>query len=211
MDKIRVLYYGHSCFALRTGGGSVVLDPYEDGSVPGLRLPRGLIADAVYCSHDHSDHNAAQLVGLTGRPAPFPVSYLTVPHDDADGRKRGLTKLTFISACGITVAHLGDIGRLPTAEEYRKLQTADVVMLPCGGYYTIDLRQALELIRNLRKPCLKILMHYRDGSRGYEVLSDISDIQRTIPGVKRLQNSYLDITAGKAVPDEIVTLEPAQD
>ena len=101
MDKIRVLYYGHSCFALRTGGGSVVLDPYEDGSVPGLRLPRGLTADVVYCSHDHSDHNAAQLVGLTGRPAPFPVSYLTVPHDDADGRKRGLTKLTFISACGI--------------------------------------------------------------------------------------------------------------
>ena len=180
MDKIRVFYYGHSCFALRTGGGSVVLDPYEDGSVP-------------------------------GRSAPFPVSYLTVPHDDADGRKRGLTKLTFISACGITVAHLGDIGRLPTAEEYRKLQTADVVMLPCGGYYTIDSRQALELIRNLRKPCLKILMHYRDGSRGYEVLSDISGIQRTIPRVKRLQNSYLDITAGKAVPDEIVTLEPAQD
>ena len=84
-------------------------------------------------------------------------------------------------------------------------------MLPCGGYYTIDSRQALELIRNLRKPCLKILMHYRDGSRGYEVLSDISGIQRTIPGVKRLQNSYLDITVGKAVPDEIVTLEPAQD
>ena len=54
-------------------------------------------------------------------------------------------------------------------------------------------------------------MHYRDGSRGYEVLSDISGIQRTIPRVKRLQNSYLDITAGKAVPDEIVTLEPAQD
>ena len=48
---MRLIWNGHSCFTLETAGGTVVVDPYLDGSVPGL-APIRLRADAVYCSHD---------------------------------------------------------------------------------------------------------------------------------------------------------------
>ena len=54
---MRIIWNGHSCFTLEAAGGTVVVDPYLDGSVPGLE-PLRLKADAVYCSHGHRDHGA---------------------------------------------------------------------------------------------------------------------------------------------------------
>lgn len=208
-EMIRITYYGHSCFEIRTQEGAVILDPYENNSVPGLKLPKHLKADAVYCSHEHADHNAAHLIRLSGRKAPFPVSAITVPHDDAGGSKRGMSNITFLDICGITVAHLGDIGRLPTESEYAELQKADIVMLPCAGFFTISSAQAWEIIQKLKKPSLKILMHFREGKRGYDVQEDIRDIQKNIPGIRRLSETEIDIDP-KNIPDEIITLEPVQ-
>ena len=68
---MRLIWNGHSCFTLETAGGTVVVDPSLDGSVPGL-APIRLRADAVYCSHDHRDHGARELVALTGeKPAQY--------------------------------------------------------------------------------------------------------------------------------------------
>lgn len=209
MSKIQITYYGHSCFGVSTEKGAVILDPYEDGSVPGIELPRGLEADAVYCSHDHADHNAAHLISLSGRPAPFPVSFLTVPHDHHGGKKRGLSRITFLRTDGITIVHLGDIGRLPTEDEYEKLQQADVVMIPCAGYFTVSSKEAEEIIQHLKKPSLKILMHFREGKRGYDVQEDIRSIMKSIPGVKRIPETMLEVDPER-IPDEVITMEAAQ-
>lgn len=209
MKNLTVTYYGHSCFKITAENGSVVLDPYENGSVPGLTLPEHIGADAVYCSHDHADHNAAHLVRLSGKPAPFPVSFLTVPHDNAEGAKRGMSKITFLEVNGMTVAHLGDIGRLPTDDEYGELEQADILMLPCAGYFTISSVQAWQIIQRLKKPSLKILMHFRDGKRGYGVQEDIRGIMKNIPDIKRLPESEIEVDP-ENIPDEIVTMEVCQ-
>ncbi len=208
MGKIRITSYGHSCFKISTESGAVILDPYEDGKVPGLVLPENLEADAVYCSHQHADHNAAHLVRLSGKGEPFKVSFLTVPHDHHGGSRRGMNRITFLQVEGICIAHLGDLGRLPTDEEYESLRKADIVMLPCAGYFTISSEEAREVIQQLKKPSLKILMHFRDGKRGYEVQEDIRDIMKVIPGVKRLPVSELEIDPDR-LPHSVVTLEPA--
>ena len=85
MSKVKIIYYGHSCFKVEALSGSIIFDPYADGSVPGLRLPHGLKADVVSCSHQHDDHNAAELVRTTGDRPMFTVQKLTVPHDHHDG------------------------------------------------------------------------------------------------------------------------------
>ncbi|MFC2662792.1 MAG: MBL fold metallo-hydrolase [Eubacterium sp.] len=207
MSTVTIHYYGHSCFKISSDAGSVILDPYEDGSVPGTLLPRGLEADAVYCSHDHHDHNAAGMIKLSGKPAPFPASFITVPHDDVNGKKRGLCRMTFLQAGGLTIAHLGDLGRLPGDEEYEQLSQADVLLVPCAGYYTIDSSQAKTILARMKTPSLKILMHFRDGKRGYDVQEDIQEIMKVIPGVKRLNETEITVESDD-VPDEIVTLEP---
>lgn len=205
---ITITYYGHSCFKVENENHSVVFDPYEDGSVPGLKLPSGIHADVVYCSHAHADHDASSLITKTSDRDPFPVHKITVPHDDANGTKRGLTDITFVTIDHVTIAHLGDIGRMPTKEEYEQLGKADVLMIPCGGYFTIDAKQAEEILTHVHAK-LNILMHYREGSRGYDVLSDIKDIQKVIPELKHLNESSVSFDENH-IPEETITLEPIQ-
>ena len=59
---MKLIWYGHSCFKVICENGTVVFDPYAPGSVPGLELPE-LKADAVICSHGHSDHCARFMDG----------------------------------------------------------------------------------------------------------------------------------------------------
>lgn len=205
---ITITYYGHSCFKAENEKHAVVFDPYEDGSVPGLKLPDHITADAVYCSHGHADHDAADLIEKTSDHDPFPVDKITVPHDDANGSKRGLTDITFITIDHVTIAHMGDIGRLPTEKEYEKLREADVIMIPCGGYFTIDSGQAEEILKHVHAK-LNILMHYRDGNKGYDVLSDIQDIHKDIPELKRLNESSISFDKNH-IPEETITLKPVQ-
>lgn len=209
MSVINIKYYGHSCFKITTEEGSAVFDPYEDGSVPGYTLPKDIEADAVFCSHDHHDHNAAGLVRLTGRPCSFHTLSLTVPHDDANGQKRGLCRMTFLKAGGITIAHLGDLGRIPAESEYEKLREADILLLPCAGYYTIDADQTKEILSRLKTPSLKILMHFREGERGYDVQKTIFEVMQIIPDVHRLPQTEIDVDT-EQIPDRVITLEPQQ-
>lgn len=209
MNNLTITYYGHSCFKVSSEKGSVVLDPYADGSVPGLTLPKNMTADAVFCSHGHEDHNAADLIRLSGKKNPFEVSFITTPHDHHEGSHRGMSRFTFLKIDGITVAHLGDLGRLPTKEEYSELAKVDVVMIPCAGYFTISSEEAAQILPRLKSPSLKILMHFRDGSSGYEVQEDIKDILKVIPGVKRLPETEITIDF-EHIPDEIITMKPLQ-
>lgn len=207
MTKAKITYYGHSCFKIEADGTSIVLDPYKNGSVPGLKLPKGIIADAVSCSHQHDDHNAAELISLTGKKPTFKINKLTVPHDHHNGQHRGLSDITFIELPDLTICHLGDLGRLPTAKEYDAIAKADVILMPCAGYFTIDSKEAAEVISHLKRPCLKVLMHFREGHRGYDVQEDIHTVMEDIKDVKRLHQHEITVDSGN-IPDEIITLEP---
>lgn len=208
MSEIHIAYYGHSCFKVSYQSHSIVFDPYEDGSVPGLKLPDKIEADAVSCSHQHADHNAEHLIHLTGRGLPFDGKKIPVPHDDANGAKRGMSDITFVKLGHAVLAHLGDIGRMPTVEEYEELKKADIIMIPVGGYFTIDAKQSAVILHKLPAK-LRILMHFRKGNRGYEVLEDLADIHREIPELQELKDTGISFDED-AVPEETVTLEPIQ-
>lgn len=209
MTKATITYYGHSCFKVEALGSSIVFDPYENGSVPGIKLPHGINADAVSCSHEHGDHNAAHLINVSGKKLNFEVSKITVPHDHHNGAHRGLSDITFLHLPDLTIVHLGDLGRLPTKAEYDEIKKADVILMPCAGYFTITSKEAAEIITHLKHPSLKILMHFREGSRGYDVQQTIDDIAKDIHGIKRLNESVITVESG-SIPDEIITLEPRQ-
>lgn len=69
-----IIWHGHSCFELVSGGYSAVIDPFQDTSV-GTAYPHvRLTADAVYISHEDRDHNFREGVTLrnTGKANPFP-------------------------------------------------------------------------------------------------------------------------------------------
>ncbi len=209
MAPLFLTYYGHACFKLSYGGKSVLFDPYQDGSVPGLKLPRGICVDALYCSHDHADHCARGLVEVTAKRDPFPVHRMRVPHDDAKGRKRGMCDVVMVSLGGVNIAHLGDYGRLPTEGEYAFLRKADILLVPCGGFYTIGPLQARELIAR-SGAALSILMHFRKGCRGYGVLSDISEIRKVFGSLEEKGAHTISLDSSH-IPSGVLTLEPLQE
>ena len=206
--SIQIEYFGHSCFRVSKNGYRVLFDPYADSSVPGMQLPDHLEAEEVLCSHAHEDHNAVEKVQIirSASSSPFAVDEMTVEHDDANGRKRGLNKIRILSSDGCRIAHFGDLGRILNVTEIQNLMNLDCIMIPCGGYFTIDADQVRSIVERIQ-PKLTILMHYRTSTSGYSLIESIDEIQKKIPALKQLDETSVEIdgeTAG------IIALKPIQ-
>lgn len=182
-----IQYFGHSCFKIRTKSGSVVADPYTKSV--GLQLPT-LSADIVTVSHDHEDHNNAKVVsGTARRKIPFVVTepgeyevegisifgYLTM-HDDKKGQERGENVVYIIQAEGIRVLHLGDLGNVPEASLIEELNGVDVLLVPVGGTYTINPKQALEVIEVI-SPSVVVPMHYKTDKHNQEAFGKLATVE----------------------------------
>lgn len=161
---------GHSCFTFDTDEGVVVFDPYEPDYVPGLHLPE-LAADAVLCSHGHNDHCWPQGVRMTRRAVGFTVEVVDTFHDGEGGSLRGENKVHIVDVHGFRLAHLGDLGHVLTAEQLQAMGKIDVLLIPIGGYYTIDALQAKEVC-DLLQPRIIVPMHYRKGEMGFDLIAE---------------------------------------
>ncbi len=159
---MKITWIGHSCFKIEKDGYILIIDPYENGSVPGL-ADVNETADQVRCTHEHFDHNGRSAVTLTRveHECPFTIETIDTFHDEVQGAKRGPNKIYIVSDGAMRIAHLGDLGCDLEPEQMERLRNLDVLMIPVGGYYTIDGKQAAELAAGL-KPKKVIPMHYRD-------------------------------------------------
>ena len=192
-------WFGHACFKLSGSGGSVVFDPYADGSVPGLILPP-LTASAVICSHGHSDHSAADAVRCVGNGFPFPLRQIPCWHDEYKGAKRGDNLISIVSCDGLTVAHMGDIGHLPDGEMLKALTDIDIMLIPVGGVYTLNAAAAFELVR-MMSPRAVVPMHYRSDGFGLSNIAPVSDFLRLFneDEIHRLPGSVWEIDRTEAL------------
>ena len=84
------------------------------------------------------------------------------------------------TAEGVTVVHAGDLGHQPTAEQAASIGPCDVLLLPVGGTFTLDAREAKKAAEALR-PRVIVPMHYRDGQRGFVELTPLEDFTGLYP------------------------------
>ena len=171
--------HGHSEFYLEGADGFRLLtDPFD----PGVGYPMGEYpCDAVTVSHGHHDHNYTQKA--LGAPAivdgegvwkvapEVTVTAISSVHDDANGAKRGKNLLMKIEMEGLTLAHLGDQGCPLTEKQLEALGQIDVLMVPVGGFFTIDAEQALEACLAV-KPHVILPMHYKTAVNADWPISD---------------------------------------
>ena len=106
----RISYLGHASFLIESKDYSVIIDPYQNGSVPNMEFPKIKEVDAVICSHEHYDHNARENVKISANPRPNQHLSIRVPHDHENGAKRGLNDINIFDVDGYKVVHLGDTG-----------------------------------------------------------------------------------------------------
>lgn len=204
MKQVHITYHGHACFTLESDGFRTVLDPYAHGMVPGLP-DLDLQADAVLCSHAHDDHSFVQAVWLSGTDAapPYTVSEFVVPHDDARGTKRGMNTVRIFDFGGLRVAHLGDIGVYPQEPLLNALRCVDCLLIPIGGYYTIDASTAKQIVDAVN-PRVCIPMHYRTDTTGFDTISHLDAFTGLFPAVRFRENT-LDLTPD--TPIQILVLQ----
>ena len=163
-----IQHIGHAEFLLTLESGFRLLtDPYDAST--GYPVQK-IEADGVLVSHHHHDHDAVE--NVTGHPqiidyagehtfAPdIKVTGILASHDDDGGKKRGSTLLFLLEAEDLRVAHLGDLGCLLDADQLDTLGRVDLLMIPVGGFFTVDPAQALEVIKQL-DPRIIVPMHYR--------------------------------------------------
>lgn len=202
---MKITWHGHSCFKVETDQCSVIFDPYENGRVPGYAsLPQDISADVVLCSHQHRDHNAIELVRLSGRTPTFSVQELSTYHDEVKGEKRGTNKIHIVSAGEIRVAHMGDIGCELTGEQLIALRGVDVLLVPVGGFYTIDAVQA-KTIADAIDARVVIPMHYRNGNLGYEVIGTLESFTELCNNVVMYETNSIVITADTPAQTAVLT------
>ncbi len=81
-------------------------------------------------------------------------------HDEAKGQQRGKNTIFCFEVDGIRVCHLGDLGHQLGDKQIAELGRIDILLIPVGGYYTIDAKVATQVCNQL-KPKVIIPMHFR--------------------------------------------------
>lgn len=167
---MEIEYLGHSCFKL---DDELVIDPYKDGSVPGLS-PLRTTAQKVICTHGHADHSGVECVEIIPGECGFEIEEVPSFHDNEQGRLRGPNTIFIVTKNGEKLVHLGDLGHFPNEEQLEKIKNVDYLLIPVGGYYTIDAKTAIEICK-AANPKHIIPMHYRTDKSGYPEIAKVDE------------------------------------
>ena len=170
-DILRVKYYGHSSFLISNSKVKIIMDPYKKGALDGAinYEPIEDIADIVTVSHGHMDHAGWKeipgnpvLVEAEGEKVVNGIKFKGIPafHDKAHGALRGSIMIFSVEISGAKLVHLGDLGHVLTNDQVREIGLVDILIIPVGGYFTIDAEDAWQVIDQL-DPLVVVPVHYK--------------------------------------------------
>lgn len=174
VGNVEITYLKHAGFKIK-GSKVLYIDPYE--------VPENLEkADLILVTHDHFDHldiksikrlSKADTTLVTPKGC-FVEGYDTCSLDESEERVVKDVKIKTVPAYnvnkpfhkkggvgyiveidGIRIYHAGDTDRIP---EMKSIEV-DVALLPIGGTYTMDVKEAVEAAWDI-KAKVYIPMHY---------------------------------------------------
>ena len=165
---MEINWHGLSCFRLTDRGmASVVTDPY-DHNVAGFE-PLKLRGEIVTVSHDAPGHNFFSTVKgrnrvITG-PGEFEIGGVFITGVQTNRRTKSSPEelrntLYVFDYDGITIAHLGDIQKVPNQTEVENLGGVNVALVPVGGGGSLNAAKAAEIV-SLLEHGIVIPMHYQ--------------------------------------------------
>ena len=166
---MKIQYLGHASVRLISEiGTTIVCDPYDQNLV-GYAMP-SFSCDLATISHGHADHNCID--ALSNLPAimdcegtvvldDVSITAFSTWHDDKQGALRGQNLVFTFLIDALKVAHLGDLGEV-NADVAAKLSGTNVLIIPVGGNYTIDAKQAKWYVDQIQ-PQVVVPIHYSQG------------------------------------------------
>ena len=190
-----IRWLGQACFLLSTlTGPHLLIDP-PNPQVGYHIAAHSIAADEVFVSHEHSDHNyvaAAKGRLREGFDLTSPLDHAMADdyktsiggrfdnerifayHDNVQGKLRGPDTILLLHEGGLRVCHPGDLGQLAlTPKQVREIGPVDVLMIPVGGFYTIDGPQAATIVGQLH-PRVILPMHYQTAALNLDLRAKLA-------------------------------------
>ncbi len=175
-------YFGHSSFFVRSKDAKLVMDPFDPKMV-GLKFPK-TESDIVSISHHHGDHNhIAEIASGTlviDMPGEYEKNGMRITgylsyHDKKKGAERGENIIYKVEGDGVSLLHCGDLGMVPDDAFIDQLGEIDVLLVPVGGFFTIDANDAVELVKKV-EPSIVIPMHFGNPKMNPQLLEKLAPV-----------------------------------
>ena len=208
---MKIKWLGHCCFLLTSDNGiRIITDPYENQmSLRWDDLDEE--ADIVTVSHEHFDHN--NIKAIKGNPCVVRetnivkgIEFRQIP--TLHGANMGANRVFCFKVDGINICHLGDLGHPLTSEQTKQIDKVDLLLIPVGGYFTIDAKVATQVCDDLN-PKIVIPMHYKTPKLDFPI-SGAEDFLKGKQNVRRLDSCETEFNSEKLPSTvEFVVLTPA--
>jgi len=169
---MNIIWHGQSFFEISTKDIDhqelkIAIDPFDKSL--GLKIPK-TEAQILLITHGHSDHSNKKAIDgnpfLIEDPGEYEIKGVHIKgiqgfHDDSQGKEKGQVVFYVIETENMKICHLSDIGQKElTSEQIEEIGDVDILMIPVGGVYTIDAKQASNIISQI-EPKIVIPMHYQ--------------------------------------------------
>ena len=213
---MKIKWLGHASFMITSDTGTkIITDPYltaDDLTYDEIEES----ADIVTISHEHSDHsNVSAVQGnpevVRGAAEIKGIEFKDIPchHDNAGGGLRGKDTIICFEMDKIRVCHLGDLGHELSDKQVVELGKVDILLIPVGGYYTIDATVASQVYNKLA-PRVTIPMHYKNNKCNYPI-TGVDDFLQGKTNVNRLDTSEVEFKQGELpATTQIIVLKSAR-
>jgi len=212
---MKIKWLAHAAFLITAGDGTrIITDPYETSE----SLRYGEIteaADIVTVSHEHGDHNNVgavkgnpQVVKGDAEAKGIKIRAVATAHDDKSGGERGPNTIFCFEIDGIRVCHAGDLGHLLSAKQVAAIGPVDVLMVPVGGFFTIDASAATKVCQQLN-PKVIIPMHFKTEKLAFPI-QDAEGFLEGKDNVTRAAGSEIELTKDTLpASPQIILLQPS--
>ena len=127
------------------------------------------------------------------------ITGIPVYHDTKQGQERGNNIIFVYEIDGLRIAHCGDLGHLLSDKDIAALGRIDIILIPVGGYFTIDAAQATEVMQKI-KPKIVIPMHYKTEVLDFPI-AKVDEFLKGKKNVKRASASEVSVTR-ETLPSE---------
>lgn len=208
---MEITWYGLSCFRITERKvATIVTDPFAP--TVGLGEVK-LKAEVVTISHNADGHNYARAVSgsehVLDGPGEYEIGGVFITAIPTPSKNGAFNNSVFVfDYDGVTVAHLGDIGSVPSQKQIEDLEQVNILLVPVGGGTSLNAAGASELI-SMIQPNLVIPMHYAIPGLTIE-LDSIDRFLKEMGVAEPKEQSSLKINSANDLPEqsEVVLLTP---
>jgi len=194
LDGIKIFWLGHASFKIKAVNKIIYIDPYN--------ITEDEKADFILVTHEHFDHFDPKSIKaisddktiVIGPPTErkikigetltfdnIKIEAVEAYNVEKSFHPRGLGVGYLIEIDKKTIYHAGDTDFIP---EMKNLAgKIDVALLPIGGTYTMDIKDAVEAVKTI-KPKYVIPMHYGTLK---ETMADPEEFKKLVNGFSQVK------------------------